>query len=332
MQCCAGALERVFLPFGWHVCSAARVHLSGRAYRECDERVFLPFGWHGCSAARVHLSGRAYRECEVPYNSRVLRGSGRTCTKPVKNHMICAFLRPLQGGKNQKKRAFTGRPSHKETNKQTNKQTNERTNERTNEQTNERTNERTNKQTNKQPTNQPTNQPNQQTNKQKTNQTNNQTNKQTNQPTKTNQQTNKQTNNQTTKQQQPRRRRRQQQQEQVVSSRFAVSASPGEGGSCLLLGSLRIVEAKHFASKGGPRVAVKPGNGRDGQRSSDWSHGPQELRLLRTCVTDIRRCPGIRSRTAHRRSIFWHARHLQDFRVRFCQRPPQSKGPGVQRR
>ena len=95
MQCCAGALERVF----------------------------LPFGWHGCSAARVHLSGRAYRECEFPYKSRILRGSGRTCTKPVKNHMICAFLRPLQGGKNQKKRAFTGRPSHKQTNKQTNKQT-----------------------------------------------------------------------------------------------------------------------------------------------------------------------------------------------------------------
>ena len=131
MQCCAGALERVFLPFGWHGCSAARVHLIWLAWMQCCagalERVFLPFGWHGCSAARVHLSGRAYRECEFPYNSRVLRGSGRTCTKPVKNHMICAFLRPLQGGKNQKKRAFTGRPSHKQTNNRANKQTNTQT-------------------------------------------------------------------------------------------------------------------------------------------------------------------------------------------------------------
>ena len=97
----------MFLPFGWHGCSAAWVHLSGRAYRECE----FPYN------SRVHLSGRAYRECEFPYNSRVLRGTGRTCTKPMKNHMICAFLRPLQGGKNQKKRSFTGRPSHKQTNK-----------------------------------------------------------------------------------------------------------------------------------------------------------------------------------------------------------------------
>ena len=116
----------MFLPFGWHGCSAARagVLTIWLAWMQCCagalERVFLPFGWHGCSAARVHLSRRAYRECEFPYNSRVLRGSGRTCTKPVKNRMICAFVRPLQGGKNQKKRAFTGRPSHKQTNKQTN--------------------------------------------------------------------------------------------------------------------------------------------------------------------------------------------------------------------
>ena len=32
MQCCAGALERVFLPFGWHGCSAARVHLNLCSY------------------------------------------------------------------------------------------------------------------------------------------------------------------------------------------------------------------------------------------------------------------------------------------------------------
>ena len=32
VQCCAGALERVCLSFGWRVCSAARVHLSGCAY------------------------------------------------------------------------------------------------------------------------------------------------------------------------------------------------------------------------------------------------------------------------------------------------------------
>ena len=32
VQCCAGALERVCLSFGWRVCSAVRVHLSGCAY------------------------------------------------------------------------------------------------------------------------------------------------------------------------------------------------------------------------------------------------------------------------------------------------------------
>ena len=32
MQCCAGALERVFLPLGWHGCRAARVHLNGCSY------------------------------------------------------------------------------------------------------------------------------------------------------------------------------------------------------------------------------------------------------------------------------------------------------------
>ena len=129
MQCCAGALERVFLPFGWHGCSAARV-----------ERVFLPFGWHGCSAARVHLSGRAYRECEFPYNSRVLRGSGRTCTKPVKNHMICAFLRPLQGGKNQKKaRLQDDRATNKQTNNQTVKHSHTQTLKHTNKQSSNQT-------------------------------------------------------------------------------------------------------------------------------------------------------------------------------------------------
>ena len=32
VQCCAGALERACLSFGWSVCSAVRVHLSGCAY------------------------------------------------------------------------------------------------------------------------------------------------------------------------------------------------------------------------------------------------------------------------------------------------------------
>ena len=88
VQCCAGALERVCLSFGWHVCSAARVHLSECAYHlagvcvqccadalervliiwlacvQCCagalERVCLSFGWRVCSAVRVHLSGCAY--------------------------------------------------------------------------------------------------------------------------------------------------------------------------------------------------------------------------------------------------------------------------------
>ena len=86
--CCAGALGRVCLSFGWRVCSAVRVHLSGCAYHLADvcavlcgctwagvliiwltcvqccagalERVCLSFGWRVCSAVRVHLSGRAY--------------------------------------------------------------------------------------------------------------------------------------------------------------------------------------------------------------------------------------------------------------------------------
>ena len=53
VQCCAGALERVCLSFGWRVCSAVRVHLSGCAYHLAGvcavlcgalERVCLSFG------------------------------------------------------------------------------------------------------------------------------------------------------------------------------------------------------------------------------------------------------------------------------------------------
>ena len=98
-QCCAGAPERVFLPFGGHGFRAARVHLNGCSYhlagmdavlRGCTgtgvltiwlawmqccagalERVFLPFGWHGCSAARVHLNGCSYHLAGM---DSVLRG------------------------------------------------------------------------------------------------------------------------------------------------------------------------------------------------------------------------------------------------------------------
>ena len=98
VQCCAGALERVRLSFGWRVCSAVRVHLSGCAYhlagvcavlRGCTcagvlviwlacvqcwgalERVCLSFGWRVYSAARVHLGGCAYHLAGVCV---VLRG------------------------------------------------------------------------------------------------------------------------------------------------------------------------------------------------------------------------------------------------------------------
>ena len=50
VQCCARAHERVCLSFGWRVCSAVRVRLSGCAYHLAGV----------CSAARVHLSGCAY--------------------------------------------------------------------------------------------------------------------------------------------------------------------------------------------------------------------------------------------------------------------------------
>ena len=61
----------MFLPFGWHVCSAERVRVSGCSYHlklvacvQCwagaRERGFLPFGWHVCSAERVRVSGCSY--------------------------------------------------------------------------------------------------------------------------------------------------------------------------------------------------------------------------------------------------------------------------------
>ena len=120
MQFCAGALEQVFLPCGWHGYSAAPVllnwgsfHLAGRDtvlhgwadLSECSyqlagkdtvvsgctwngcsyhlpgwhgytaavaiERVFLPFGWHPRSAVRVRLGGCAYH---VAGMATVLRG------------------------------------------------------------------------------------------------------------------------------------------------------------------------------------------------------------------------------------------------------------------
>ena len=75
VQCCAGALERVCLSFGWRVCSAARVHLSECAYHlagvcvQCCAgalvRVCLSFGWRVRSAVRVHLSECAYHSAGV---------------------------------------------------------------------------------------------------------------------------------------------------------------------------------------------------------------------------------------------------------------------------
>ena len=138
MQCCAGALERVF----------------------------LPFGWHGFRAARVHLSGRAYRECECPYNSCVLRGSGRTCTKPVKNHMICAFLLARFCGHYRGER--TKKSARLQDDRATNKQTNKQTSSQASKQTSKQANKQTNKQAVKQASKQQTNK---QTNKQTTNQT-----------------------------------------------------------------------------------------------------------------------------------------------------------------
>ena len=72
----AGALQRVFLPFGTRVCSAERMHLSGCSYHlacVCVQRkagalpgVFLPFGMRVCSAERLHLS-----ECSYQFGTRV---------------------------------------------------------------------------------------------------------------------------------------------------------------------------------------------------------------------------------------------------------------------
>ena len=61
----AGALQRVFLPFGTRVCSAERMHLSGCSYHLARVQrkagalpgVLLPFGMRVCSAKRVHFSG-----------------------------------------------------------------------------------------------------------------------------------------------------------------------------------------------------------------------------------------------------------------------------------
>ena len=83
MQRCAGALERVCLPFARHVCSAAQVQLSGCAHhlagagaltiwqagvQRCAgelERVCLPFGRRLPRAVRVHLSGCTYHVAGV---------------------------------------------------------------------------------------------------------------------------------------------------------------------------------------------------------------------------------------------------------------------------
>ena len=84
----AGALQRVFLPFGMRVCSAERMHLGGRSFHltcvyavlsgctsagvlsiwpACVQRkagalpgVFLPFGMRVCSAERMQFSGCSY--------------------------------------------------------------------------------------------------------------------------------------------------------------------------------------------------------------------------------------------------------------------------------
>ena len=65
----AGALQRVFFPFGLRVCSAQRVRSAGvlTIWHPCVQRkagalqlVFLPFGMRVCSAERVHLSGCSY--------------------------------------------------------------------------------------------------------------------------------------------------------------------------------------------------------------------------------------------------------------------------------
>ena len=64
---------------------------------------------------QCYLSGRAYRDCEFPYNFRVLRGSGRTCTKPVRKPYDLA----ITGGKEPKKARVYRTTELKQTNKQT---------------------------------------------------------------------------------------------------------------------------------------------------------------------------------------------------------------------
>ena len=93
VQRTAGALQRVFLPFGMRVCSAERMHLSGcsrhvacvcAVLSGCTsagvlssghacvqrkagalQRVFLLFGMRVCSAERMHFSGCSYHSACV---------------------------------------------------------------------------------------------------------------------------------------------------------------------------------------------------------------------------------------------------------------------------
>ena len=63
----ASALQRVFLPFG----SAKRVHFCVCAVLSGCTSVFLPFGMRVCSAERMHLSGCSYHlACECAAQSR----------------------------------------------------------------------------------------------------------------------------------------------------------------------------------------------------------------------------------------------------------------------
>ena len=114
------------LSFGWRVCSAVRVHLSGCAYhlagmcavlRGCTwagvlmiwlacvqccagalERVCLSFGLRVCSAARVHLSGCAYHlagvcvQCCAGALERVCLSFGWRVCSAVQVHLSgCAY-------------------------------------------------------------------------------------------------------------------------------------------------------------------------------------------------------------------------------------------------
>ena len=70
---CAGALERVFLPFGWQGYGAVRVHLNGRSYHLAA----LERPWAGVSDF-YRRSSKTGRERAAPGGKASEKGRGDT--------------------------------------------------------------------------------------------------------------------------------------------------------------------------------------------------------------------------------------------------------------